>query len=407
MRLFFKVILVFGIYLLIVGGAGEAKNRPTKSKPNPVSQPVVSSAKEIFNEEFFDNRNNWAETKSNEVAFKVANGYYALENKGKKGSYASCVTLDINADQDFLIEANIAKTDGSNDAGFGIVWGFQNANNYYVFKINGDGYYSCWKYNNDKVEASIDWTLASYIKKENTMNKVTLKKIKEKLQLFVNDHQLAEVPFEKFFGNNIGVSIDPKLKLQVDNLIVIQGSRILTLDGLKEDFFENSNNWYEGSDKEITAKVMTGQYLLEHKTDKTSYLIGHPLDLNPARDFKAETIINQTAGSANVPFHLIWGAKDADNFYFLGINGDGKYMVGKNNGGQRVAIIDWTPSPAINTKPVRNKLGLQKVGSRIKILINDNPVNEIAYEKFYGNLVGFELVGKGKYEIDNLVFGNR
>jgi hypothetical protein len=409
-KLFFKVIMGIWLCLLLIGIC-EAKISPKiKPKANPaISSPSLSSAKEIFNEEFYENHNNWAETKNNDVNMKVANGYYAIENKSKKDTYCPCVTLDINPDQDFLIESNIAKGDGSDHSGFGIVWGFQNTNNYYTFKINGDGYYSYVKYATEKTETLIDWTLSSYIKKENTTNKLTVKRNGDKILFFVNNRQVNEVPFDKFFGNNIGLSVDPKLKIKVDNLKIIQGSHGLTLDGilLREDFSDNSNSWFEGDDKEISAKVANGQYLLEHKTDKTNYLINHPLELNAAQDFKIEAIVSQTAGANNVPFNLIWGGKDEDNFYFFGVTEDGKYIIGKNNAGQKVNAVELTPSQFIKTKLAANKLGIQKSGGKIKFWINDNQVNEIPFEKFFGNNVGFELLGKGKYEIDNLVVVNR
>jgi hypothetical protein len=412
MKAFYKVVVAVWLCIFIISVCDAKISPGIKPKATLVptaSSGSLSSPKEILNEEFFDNHNNWAETKNNDVNLKIANGYYAIENKSKKDPICPCVTLDINPDLDFLIEANIIKVDGANDAGFGVVWGFQNTNNYYSLKINGNGYYSYWKSNNEKSGVLIDWTLSSFIKKENAANKVTIKRIGDKLLFFVNNHQLGEASYEKFFGNNIGLNIDPKLKLKIDNLVVIQGNHNLTMDTnlFKEDFGDNTNGWYEGSDKEVTAKVVTGQYLLEHKADKTSYFINHPVEINTAQDFKIETIVAQTAGASTIPFNLTWGGKDADNFYFFGINGDGKYAVGKNSAGQRTNVIDWTPSSAIKIKLATNKMGIQKSGNKIKIWINDNQVGEIPFEKFFGNNVGFELVGKAKYEIDNLVVGNR
>ena len=75
--------------------------------------------------------------------------------------------------------------------------------------------------------------------------------------------------------------------------------------------------------------------------------------------------------------------------------------------GQKVNVVELTPSQFIKTKLATNKLGIQKTGSKIKLWINDNQVNEIPFEKFFGNNVGFELLGKVKYEIDNLVVVNR
>ncbi len=174
--------------------------------------------KEIFFDDFDDNRNNWPmkgiDAKS---SFSLSYGQYYFEHIRNDKSWITYRTVEINEHKDFEIEANITKISGVINQGFGIVWGREDSNNQFDFNISGNGYYKVNKSYLSKRYDIIGWTKSSYINRGNgATNKLTIKKTGNRITFYVNDNYLAEKDFQSFFGDKLGFVIYHNQKIAID-----------------------------------------------------------------------------------------------------------------------------------------------------------------------------------------------
>ncbi|MBN1948662.1 MAG: hypothetical protein JW784_02865 [Candidatus Cloacimonetes bacterium] len=170
-----------------------------------------------------------------------------------------------------------------------------------------------------------------------------------------------------------------------------------------EDYFtDNSNSWYTGEDEEMTTRIENGKYLFQNKTDG-DYYVWNRAYLDDGEDFNITTRIRHTGGVDDYGYGLVWGMEDIDNHYYFLISHNGYYQIGKYKEGEIYIKVEWTQNAYINTQSINNKLTLRKVGDQLKFYINDNYVNQIQFESFFANSLGFVVWEAQTIEIDDLI----
>jgi tetratricopeptide (TPR) repeat protein len=176
----------------------------------------------VFEEQFIDNRNDWAEEENEKVFNNVQNGKYMFAHKRKQGSWFSWNSIDIEPSGDFMLESTITKRGGIEDNAYEIVWGLKDIDNCYKFGVSGDGGYIYSKFQYGKWQAIIDWTDSPYVNQGNSTNTLAIVKSGDLLKFYINDHFVNTTPYQKFFGNNIGFALNKNISIEVDDLIVTQ-----------------------------------------------------------------------------------------------------------------------------------------------------------------------------------------
>ncbi len=173
----------------------------------------------------------------------------------------------------------------------------------------------------------------------------------------------------------------------------------------QDDFSDNSNSWWEGSNQDYLFKVEYGAYVFDNYSDKT-YTIAKGAGLLADDAFSFEASIRKVSGITNNIYGVVWGYQDADNCYAFGLSGDGSYLYGKWAAGSWVTLTDWTSSSYINkftSYAVTNKIRVERVGTRVSFYINDYFVNSAVWEAPKGNQIGFVVTKRQRVEIDKIV----
>jgi len=179
-------------------------------KPSPI----------VFVEHFDNNAKNWYEIDSDQATVKVDDGKYVFSHKRNYRFYLTWYPVMLYESDDFAIESQMKKQDGVNNHGYGIIWGAEDAKNYYAFEISGNGNYHYIKSIHGGLIAIIDWKSSSYINKGNSENKLYLKKQGDTIEFFINDKLVDHAGFEKFIGNKIGFRISNRQTIEFDSIIV-------------------------------------------------------------------------------------------------------------------------------------------------------------------------------------------
>ena len=173
---------------------------------------------------------------------------------------------------------------------------------------------------------------------------------------------------------------------------------------LHEEFNDNRNKWFEKNDAEIFYQVRNGQYHFDHRRKKGGWFAWPQtmVDIDESGDFRIESTMTKTSGVDNSTYELVWGMKDIGNCYTFGVDGNGSFLYGRYRQGRWQTLIDWTKSAYINRGNLTNTLAVEKSGDRIRFYVNGHAVAESAYQKCFGQRIGFSLNNKMAVDIDNL-----
>jgi len=123
---------------------------------------------------------------------------------------------------DFEISTTITHVSGTNDYGYGIVFGLDDLDNLYTFNISDNGYYRYGKYVNDEWEILIGWTESNLLRSYNATNTLTVENKSSKYNFYINDEWVDSYDFEPFFGDGIGYVIYKDQYIKIDDLVVKQ-----------------------------------------------------------------------------------------------------------------------------------------------------------------------------------------
>lgn len=173
----------------------------------------------LIEDNFSDNSNKWWIGRSPVGKCEIAHGEYILGYKGTK-SWASNIEVDIDTDKDFVIETKLSRISGTVENGYGLTWG-KGKNGYYNFIITPKGKFYVRKVQSgQKPRYLINWKSSPHIKENSMTNKIRIQKAGMELSFFANDKFLAKVPFEPFFGNQLGFMLYQEQEIAAQYLIV-------------------------------------------------------------------------------------------------------------------------------------------------------------------------------------------
>jgi hypothetical protein len=176
--------------------------------------------KSVFIENFKNNSNGWAEKNSADVLLSVNQGTYIFSHKRNNKSWLTWKKVTIDEKRDFLIESEMVKTGGVNNNGYGVVFGLKDASNCFFFQISGDGHYRFYKSFKGNYTHIIPWKKNKYVKKYNSGNKLSIKKVGNNLEFYINGNYVDKALFQNFMGTGVGFRIDMKQGMKIKNLIV-------------------------------------------------------------------------------------------------------------------------------------------------------------------------------------------
>jgi hypothetical protein len=175
----------------------------------------------LFREDFIDNRNNWVLKKDTHYSIKMLPHKLALQS-GTDSVSGSNIYYPLPNQYDFFIETDLSFEKGAGSTGHGIVWGFQDWNNYDYFLISANGYFKTGAVINGKDLVSNNWRYNTGIFKGKSVNHLRVIKEQDTYIFLANDKQLAKSNFIKMAGDSIGIFVGGAKKSISCNYIQIK-----------------------------------------------------------------------------------------------------------------------------------------------------------------------------------------
>ena len=293
----------------------------------------------------------------------------------------------------------------------------------YLEYINGNGSYSINKMKNGKDNFLKEWQASSAIRKGNgAYNVLKVVKIGNKLEYYINNTKVYTQYSPEFFGDRLGYILYDRQKISIAYLSVgyLDKKKTNTYTNttntdnintytynnsgfhISDQFTNNANEWFEGSDEKRDFKVKNGKYYLKHKRTEKGWATYTDQYIDTDKDFEIETKIDKISGVNNYGYGLIFGKKDGNDFRFY-ISSSGYYKVARMVNNKEQVIQKWVTTTHVNSGNLKsNTLKIKKDNGYYKFYINDNYVYQMEFENFYGNDLGFVVYNNQEIAVDYL-----
>jgi len=140
-----KQVILTSFVLILSSLACQAA---TLGASSPTQADSTYSENELYSDNFSKTSSGWDQKDDSDGVTGYANsGYRIFVNKPNWILWAN---PSKSFNEDLVIDVNATKSRGPEDNEFGVICGYQDAKNFYLFKISSDGYAQIGKYANDE-----------------------------------------------------------------------------------------------------------------------------------------------------------------------------------------------------------------------------------------------------------------
>ena len=356
--------------------------------------------------------------------FNLSTLRFALAERQTVAWSLSNLTAD-----NFYAEVDAFHVDGPLDNGFGLLFRYVDAENFYLFVASHDGYYSLQTLTDGAWGQLIEWTPTDEVNTDATAaNTLGVLADGPQITILLNDAVLATVEDDRFVGGRIGLmagSFDEGgVNVAFDDLYLwrlageadqpqtlapspqptptptmsVELARFATELAelraqpplLRDDFRRDDDTWPTTADENVTyAYVRRAYHIRVNTANWLGYAFNQQLSDRRLLNFLAEVDISHVAGPLNAEYGILFHYRDGDNFYLYAISGLGTYSLWQKAGGQWTSLIPWTETELVETGAgASNRLGVLVRQGVISLLVNDQLLAERTEEMPSAGIVG-------------------
>lgn len=371
----------------------------------------------IFADEFNDDGNKWSLGCSQSGVAEVYNGFISVKSISQEDA-VGCVRSLFHIDQrkDFEIETKLKFNSGNDNKAIYFVFGKQPSEwSRFNLGISGNGYYIIDKSYLNKYTSILNWVESSNVYK-NSFNTLTIRKVSNTMYFFMNSILIHSMPFESFYGDEIGFQVPPATEILADYVRAYymggNSSESISYSDFSssqktnfffDDFSSDANNWANEVTQNGSAYVSGGNlYFKSTNPEGAAGCIKELPLFDSNKDFEIESSIKFVSGDEGRLIYLIFGKALSEwNRYNLGFRNDGHYIVDKSYNNEYSDIISRTFAKFVKANSY-NKLTVRKVQNTIYFYVNEVPVYSMPFAPFYGNVFGFQAPQGTEIAVDYL-----
>jgi hypothetical protein len=346
---------------------------------------------------------------------------------------------------DFYAEVDTVHREGPLNNQFGLIFRYIDPENFYLFSIGSDGYYSFKALIDNEWVSLIEWTESEVIEVgEGAENTLAVLADGPSITLLVNDFIVDRFEDDTLSEGKLafgaGAYDQPGVDIGFDNFAVwllgqtgsVRGrlpvrvpdrgetpetpesdtpeepatpeppaapedapveARIaaITADAPSyvQSFDEDPLDWVPSTFDDTYSGVEDGELVVV--VDAPGALGWTLLNQRPA-DLYLEVDATHLEGSTVAEYGILFRYVDAQNFYFFAISATGEFSLWRLRESNWEAIQDWTAADAIvQGSGAVNTLGILAEGEAIALLVNDTVVLDVTDDAFPSGGVGLAL----------------
>jgi hypothetical protein len=156
----------------------------------------------IASDDFVDNRHDWNVRPSSDgqSSASIRGGIYIIDIQTD-----SLIRWEIWREplRDFVAEIDVAPL--AESASGGIIFGYQDSDNFFIARVSSYGDYTIEKLENDEWETLADWQQEPEIRRDGDTNRLTLMRQGSTIRLYVNGIFMEQVEDSSFATGEVGV----------------------------------------------------------------------------------------------------------------------------------------------------------------------------------------------------------
>jgi hypothetical protein len=214
------LVVLLGVILFAFLGSGQNGDQPSEA----TAVALDGSEEEfilVYDDDFSDPSSGWDD----------AFDRYTTKQYGNNKYYVEITTSNLVAwglanrkVADFRIQVDAAPEEGPNNNGYGILFRFQDRDNFYRFDISGDGFFLLSKFHNGEWVTLVPWTATSAVNVGHNTNRLAVEAVGSQIRVYANDDLLAEVEDDTLDEGNFGFFAstfsEPNLTVSFDDIIL-------------------------------------------------------------------------------------------------------------------------------------------------------------------------------------------
>jgi hypothetical protein len=405
-------------YIRVKYSGGSTNTNTTNTNTN-------TGSKVILFEGFNNNDNNWSTRDDSNVRLAVQGGDYIMDHKRESGGWSATINRSIDKSRNFRITGQIKKVSGTQNNGFGLVFGKENNSNQNMFLISGSGSYKIMKFEEGTEKLIKNWTSSSHIKTGNgKYNYLKVQKVGSTFKFYINSNLVHTAYSVKLYGNSTGFALYDRQSIRVGYLSMnyednkgntnttnTNTNTTTTSHASKETiifdgYTDNRNSWSTLKNENVSLDIKDGNYYFDHTRVSGGFSSTITKYIDTSRDFKILADIKKESGIQTNGYGIVFGRKDKDNQNLFYVNGNGSYSINKLDNGKNNYLKQWAKSSAIRKgNGGYNILKVVKVGNKLEYYINNTKVYTDYNPKFFGDRLGYILYDQQKISIAYLSVG--
>jgi hypothetical protein len=231
-----KVVARLALLTILVAGcsfascvAGIYVGRSASSKSGIIAaifgqEPELPQVGEtLFQDDFEDPNSGWLVSSDDEVERGYQNGKYDIVVKVKNSTFWSTVRHSF---RDFSLEVDATEVGGPDENSYGVIFRYQDDDNFYIFEISGDGYYAVTKVVDGEWIELVGWRETTAIKTGRRTNVLRVVCIGPEMEFYINGEKQIGTNDKTFSQGEIGLSAGAfnrkDVHVQFDNLRVVE-----------------------------------------------------------------------------------------------------------------------------------------------------------------------------------------
>jgi len=186
----------------------------------PVSVDLVSGDFVLaYQDDFSDHSSGWDDAFDRYTIKQYGNNKYYIEVMTSNLVAWGLANRDV---ANFRLEVEATQESGPNNNGYGILFRFQDRDNYYRFDVSGEGYFLLSKFYRGEWTTLIPWTPSPALNVGQATNKLMVEALGTRIRVFANDVELGQVTDDSLSHGNFGFFAntfsEPNLVVSFDNI---------------------------------------------------------------------------------------------------------------------------------------------------------------------------------------------
>lgn len=178
------------------------------------------NASVTLEDNFIDNHNNWKLANEKNYSISLSAGKITIKTAASQrlGSY---VYLPLPDETNFSLETTVHFEKGTTNSGHGLIWGFQDWDNYDYFMVTANGYFQAGSFIKGINAPSIKWTYSPSLQKGKAANHIKVLKEGDEYLFLANTQLLGRAKYIKMAGKDVGMAFnDGEKSVYFEKLLV-------------------------------------------------------------------------------------------------------------------------------------------------------------------------------------------